>query len=137
MRGVAWTRLRDLPGFLGIVPLDLEAPEPDLSLAADLVVCMRFHHHLPDAATRRAVLGTLRTLTRGHLVLSFHHRASVHNLRRALAGWVVGRARTRQTTTVARLRREAAAAGLELVRTYAVRPWLREFWIAVLEPTRS
>jgi SAM-dependent methyltransferase len=134
MRGEAWASLRGAPGFLGVVAMDLEEAPTDPSLPADLVVCFRFLHHLPDAATRGRVLRSLRALTRGTLLLSFHHPVSPHNARRTLARWLTGRRSTRRTMGVRRLRAEAAAAGLDLVGVRALSPYLRELWVAVLTP---
>ena len=71
MRAQAEARLVGQQGHQGVVAFDLEAPGPGPMPHADLVVCMRFLHHLPDKDHRQRVLRTLRLLCRGHVLLSF------------------------------------------------------------------
>jgi len=134
MRRETAKRLTGRDGFLGVEALDLEAPTPPPGLRSDLVVCLRLFHHLPDAATRGRVLGSLATLTRRHLILSFHHPLSPHGLQRRLAALVRGRPSDRYTLTPAVLAREARTAGLELVASRALSRYRREFWLAHLQP---
>jgi SAM-dependent methyltransferase len=131
MRDETRRRLDGREGFLGVRALDLDAAPPDEAVA-DLVVCFRFLHHLPDAEARARVLRHLRALTRRHVLLSFHHPVSFHNLQRLLRRVFTGRRSDRHTIGVRRLRREAAAAGLEVVSTRALAAWRRELWVARL-----
>lgn len=136
MRAEAQAHLEGSPGFLGVVPLDLEAaPAPDLvaPLAADLVLCVRFLHHLPDAAARGRVLRSLSALSRRHVLVTFHHPVSVHHVARALRRVLTGRRGDRRAITVGRLRGEAAAQGLRLVRAVAIAPYRRDLWAALFE----
>jgi SAM-dependent methyltransferase len=131
MRAEANARLAGSPGLLGVEALDLEAA-PDPALAADAVVCFRLWHHLPDAATRARVLASLAALARRDVLLSFHHPVSAHNIAR-LARRALRRVRgDRFTTTVRALRREAAGAGLRVVRARGLAPGRRELWVAHL-----
>ena len=75
MRAACEERLAGREGFRGVVPADLEAETPAVALRADLVVCFRFLHHLPDAAARGRVLRGLAALTGRDLLLSFHANA--------------------------------------------------------------
>jgi len=134
MREETAGRLSGANGFRGVFALDLEAPDPGASLAADLVVCFRFLHHLPDEATRARVLATLACLTRRDLLLSFHHPVSVHHAARRLRALLTGRRGDRYAITAGRLRAEAAAAGLVLVRVRALAAWRRDLWVAHLRP---
>jgi SAM-dependent methyltransferase len=130
MRAEAERALAGRPGWLGAVALDLEAPSPPADLAADLVVCARFLHHLPDAAARARVLATLAALARPSVLVTFHHPVSVHHLARALRRAVTGRRGDRHAITVGRLREEAAVHGLRLVRAAGIAPYLRDLWAA-------
>jgi len=135
MRQETEARLGSRDGFLGVAALDLDAAvDPEEGLRADLVVCFRFLHHLPDEAARARVLANLRRLTRRDLLLSFHHPVSVHNLSRGLRRVLTGRHGDRYAVTVGRLRREAAAAGLALVEAQALGAWRRDLWVAHLRP---
>jgi SAM-dependent methyltransferase len=133
MRAATADRLSGSPGFGGVQALDLEAPGPEAPPPADLVICLRFLHHLPDAATRGRVWATLHALTARHLLVSFHHPLSLHNLARLLRRLLRGTRGDRHTQWPGSLRAEAAAAGLCVVRLLPIARWRREFWIALLE----
>ena len=132
MRAESEARLAGRAGYRGTVALDLEAPGPEAPAPADLVVCLRFLHHLPDGAHRARVFAGLRALARRDVLLSFHHPVSAHNLSRALRRLVGGARGDRHTLTPGALRTEAAAAGLALVRCVPLARWRREFWLAHL-----
>ncbi len=134
MRAETMLRLGGRPGFAGAVHLDLEVPTPDPRLRSDLVVCFRLLHHLPDVKTRARVLSTLAELTGSDLLLSFHHPVSAHALKRLAKRVLWGRRSDRHTMTRTRLRREAEAAGLDLVRCRGLGPFRRELWVAWLRP---
>ena len=138
MRERARANLDGKPGFLGVEALDLDAPTTPsatpIAERADAVVCFRFLHHLPDTEARVRVLRALAARSRGPVVLSFHHVASVHQVARAFRRVVTGRRGDRHATTLAGLRRDAAAAGLRVVRARALLPFLRDLWVARLEP---
>ena len=134
MRAQTEERLAGKPGFEGAQALDLEAPGEDAPAPADLVVCLRFLHHLPDTETRARVWGTLRALTAGHLIVSFHHPVSLHNFSRLLRRVFTGKRGDRHTLRPAQLRAEAAQAGLRVVRFLPLARYRREFWVALLQP---
>jgi SAM-dependent methyltransferase len=131
MRDEAERTLSGRPGWLGAVALDLEAPAPPRELAADLVVCARFLHHLPDAAARGRVLATLAALARPSLLVTFHHPVSLHQLARAARRAATGRRGDRHAIGVARLEAEAAAHGLRLVRAAGTAPYVKDLWAAL------
>ncbi len=133
MRAEAERRLSGKPHFLGLETIDLEAVPADAT-PADLVVCFRFLHHLPDAAHRERVLRGLRALTQGTLLLSFHHPVSFHNLSRGIRRLFTRRRGDRYTLSKKELREEAAAAGLRMVDARGLAAYRRELWVAVLRP---
>ncbi len=134
MLGEAEGRLQGKRGYRGARALDLEAPGEGAPETADLVVCLRFLHHLPDAATRAKVWATLRDLTAGHLIVSFHHPVSLHNLTRGLRRVFTRKRGDRHTLRPAILEAEARAAGLRVLRFAPLARWRREFWLALLAP---
>ncbi len=145
MRAEAEARVGGAENVLGVRALDLETLETletlqaggADALAADLVVCFRFLHHLPDAASRARVLRSLRRLTRSDLLLSFHHPVSAHQGTRLLRRLFGGGPSDRHVIAPRRLAREAAEAGLRVVRWRALAPWRRELWVAHLVPVAS
>jgi SAM-dependent methyltransferase len=134
MRAAASRALADQPDFGGVFPLDLRAPLPDPPPEpADLVLCFRFFHHLPDGQARRAVLRTLAALSRRHVLLSFFHPVSAHAAARAARRALTGRRGDRHAVTLGRLADEAAEAGLALVSHRALAPYRRDLWAALFE----
>jgi SAM-dependent methyltransferase len=117
--------------FQGVVTLDLEDASPPPAWRAELVLCFRFLHHLPGAAARGRVLRTLAALSSDRVLVSFHHPVSAHQVARAVRRVVTGRAGDRHAVTLARLRREAAEAGLSFVRAKALGAGRRDLWAAL------
>lgn len=134
MREETGGRLAGRPGFLGLEAIDLESDVPPGVPRYDLVLCFRFLHHLPDAATRRRVLAHLGARCRGTLVVSFHHPVSLHQLARGVRRLVTGRRGDRHAVTLRALRRDAAAVGWAVVAAAGLAPGLRDLWVALLEP---
>lgn len=133
MRAEADNALSGRNGWIGAYPFDLETSETPADWSADLVVCFRFLHHLPDEASRARVLSRLARLSRRHVLVSFHHPVSLHNLARALRRLLTGRRGDRHAVLLSRLVREAAPHGLRLVRAKALSPYLRDLWVALFE----
>jgi SAM-dependent methyltransferase len=131
MRDEATTRLSGSPGLLGVHALDLESESAPAEWACDLVVCFRLLHHLPDAAARGRVLRTLASLSRSHVLVSFHHPVSLHHLARALRRVVTLRRGDRHAITLGRLKHEAADAGLSFVKARALAAYRRDLWAAL------
>ena len=132
MRARTHERLRGQAGYAGVVALDLDAA---LDLPpADLVVCFRFLHHLPDATLRRAVLRQLRSLCTHHLLVSFHHPVSAHNLGRGVRRVLGGAPSDRHTLSVRTLARDADAAGFRPQAWLPLGRYRRELWLAHMTP---
>lgn len=135
MRAAAGERLGEDPRVGGIEALDLEAPGNSALQPAEVVVCLRFLHHLPSADHRRRVLASLQGLATRFVLVSFHHPVSAHNVARGLRRCVGGPRGDRYTLRPARLRAEAAAVGLgtRVARFRPLARWRREFWLALFD----
>ncbi len=123
----------DDPRCLGVEALDLEAPAPPEAPTHELVVCFRFLHHLPDAATRGRVLASLAARSSRHVLVSFHHPVSVHQLARGLRRLLTGRRGDRHAIPLRALASEAAPFGLRLVASAALGRYRRDLWVALFE----
>ena len=109
-------------------------PFADGSFAGAL--CCRLLQHLRKPQQRIAVLGELKRVSRGAVVVSFFDALSLVHLRRVLRR-ALGKTRSgRGAITRARFRSEAAAAGLEPVRFVALRRLLAEQTFVLLRPLR-
>ena len=115
---------------LGVERLDLEAPPEADAATHELVICLRFFHHLPDDDRRGRVLASLRARASDAIIVSFHHPASAHHLARAVRRLVTGRRGDRFSNTLRELERLAHPLGLRLEHAAAVAPYLRDFWAA-------
>lgn len=102
---------------------------PVADRSADVVLCMRLLHHLPESAARGALLAELARVSRRWLVVSFFDRASFQALRARLRR----QARARVAIGRADLEREAAAAGWRLVAVRYVARGISEQALALLE----
>jgi len=92
-------------------------PFPDGSV--DLAMAVRLLHRVRTSAERVAVLAELARVSRRWVLFSFYDRRSWRGLRDRLRGRYPGETR-------ARMRRDAAEAGLRVVRFLPVRPLARE-----------
>jgi len=115
---------------LGVERLDLEETPPADAPRHDLVVCLRFLHHLGTEALRARVLASLAARSAARVIVSFHHPVSVHNLMRAVRLVGTGRRGDRHAIGLSRLVREAARAGLVFERAEALARYRRDFWAA-------
>lgn len=102
---------------------------PFAAHAVDGVVMFRFLHHLPPAASRRAIDEACRVANR-FVVVSFFHPVSAHHWRRTLQAWWRGRSPTRFTRRLALLRRWFASHGFQLTGYAADRAFARDLWLA-------
>ncbi len=134
MREQTNSRLQNQAGFLGVHALDLESPGPEAPGPHDLVVCFRFLHHLPDPASRARVWRTLASLTDKHLLVSFHHPVSAHNVSRVFRRLLTRRKGDRHTLGLGKVRKETHAAGMEVEAFLPLGAWRRELWLALLKP---
>lgn len=100
----------------------------------DLAFSIRLFHHLGDPGVRMAMLRELGRVARGKVVITFFHPVSFHNLQRWVERILLGRRSPRVCFTARTLAREAAAAGLRLECTRAVRAYAKDLWFAVLAP---
>lgn len=97
-------------------------------------LCMRLFHHIPTSEERRRILGELRRVTRGPVILSFFHSLSLQNLRREL-GRRLGRRRSGRCAVRWRVMREDLHdAGFEVVATRPLARFLSEQWIVLVRP---
>jgi SAM-dependent methyltransferase len=99
--------------------------------AFDLVLCHRLLHHLPAEGERRALLRSLAAATRRWAIVSWFDAVSLQHLRRALRRG--RRPSGRHAIRRGVLARDAAAAGLRVVAVRALRPWVSELTLALLE----
>ncbi len=101
---------------------------PFADRAVDGVVLFRFLHHLPPEQARQALAEACR-VARRFVVVSHFHPCSAHAVRRALRGWLTGRAPTRHAVTGARLRTWLGGHGFAPDGTAADLPGLKDLWV--------
>lgn len=89
-------------------------------------VCVRFLHHLEDASQRRAVLGELRRVVAGPVVVSVWTGVSVPRLRRSLKRALGRRRSSRFCVPLAQLRQDARSTGWRVERVRHLFAFLAE-----------
>lgn len=91
-------------------------------------LCHRLLQHIPTPVERIAILGELRRVTRGPIVVSFFDACSFQHLRRRLRRWFGKRRSGRSAVARSTFHRELRAAGLRPVVT-------RSLWRLLAEQT--
>jgi ubiquinone/menaquinone biosynthesis C-methylase UbiE len=127
-------KVSDAPPVLGFIAADAEQL-PLRDDAVDCVMLWRLLHHIADEGTRRRMLSEAARVSRGMVLISFHHPLSFTFARRlaqrAFSGdWEIC------DITHWRLRREAAACGLEMVETKSFGKYVSINWFARLRKIR-
>ncbi|MGE0707402.1 MAG: class I SAM-dependent methyltransferase [Planctomycetota bacterium] len=122
------------PARLGAVPpggpvqrvrCDLMSPLPFAARSFDLVVCCRFLQHVRAPGARAALIARLAALCRGHLLLTYYERGTLHGLQRELFRRCgLRRGRPLEMVSTRALHDELAAAGLEVLEDVALAPRL-------------
>lgn len=118
------------PQVLGFTAADAERlPLSDNSV--DCVMLWRLLHHIPDEAVRKRMFREAARVSRGMVLVSFHHPLSFTFARR-----LVNRVFTNDweisDITHWRLAREAAECGLEMVETKSFGKYVSINWFAYL-----
>jgi hypothetical protein len=102
----------------------------------DGVLCMRLLQHAPDERARTAVLRELARVAREHVVFSFFHSWCFQHVRRLVARKLYKPRSGRHAISLARMRREARMAGLEIRAAIGLSPGISEQWIVLARPVR-
>ncbi|MFO1052833.1 MAG: class I SAM-dependent methyltransferase [Planctomycetota bacterium] len=96
------------------------------------VLCHRLLHHVPGRAERVAILGELARVSRGAVIVSFFHAASLQNLRRGLARRLLRKRRSsRGGVSWRTFQRDLGEAGLKVVAVRALLPFVSEQWLVL------
>ncbi|MEC9048533.1 MAG: methyltransferase domain-containing protein [Planctomycetota bacterium] len=98
------------------------------------VLCMRLLQHIETSAERVQILGELRRVSRGPVVVSFFDAMSLQHLRRKLRSIRGKRASGRVAIQRADFAREADAAGLQVLTMSALRRFFGEQTLALCLP---
>jgi ubiquinone/menaquinone biosynthesis C-methylase UbiE len=123
-------KVSSAPQVLGFTAADAEhLPLRDNSV--DCVMLWRLLHHIPDEAARKRMLREAARVSRGMVLVSFHHPLSFTFARRLVTrvfknDWEIS------DITHWRLRCEAAECGLELVETKSFSKYVSINWFAHL-----
>ena len=127
-------KVSNAPQVLGFIGADAEQlPLRDNSV--DCVMLWRLLHHISDPATRQRMLREAARVSRGMVLVSFHHPLSFTFLRRLVQRVFTGDWEICDITHW-RLRREAAACGLEMVETKGFNKYVSINWFARLQKIR-
>jgi len=101
--------------------------------AFDAVVCNRLFHHFRESEVRRAALRELRRLSKGPIVVSFFRNLGWGAFTFHLKRWLSrSEPKDRIPIRLATFQADIEAAGLRLVRTWAVRPLVTKNWYVLL-----
>ena len=116
---------------LGFVNADVgRLPFGDKSV--DCVIIWRLLHHVGQADYRCAMLREAARISRGKVLVSFHHPISFTHLRKSIQRKLSGRAHRGSVITHWQLKREAESCGLRLSETKSFRKYISVNWFACL-----
>jgi ubiquinone/menaquinone biosynthesis C-methylase UbiE len=101
--------------------------------AFDATVCFRFFHHLPNETLRRQVISELCRVTKQHVIISFYHPVSLHNLKRMFQIKVLGKSQRRFHLRPHELAALFAEQGFQPVEITAERKYLSTLWLGVFK----
>jgi SAM-dependent methyltransferase len=107
---------------------------PFAARSADVVVGVRLLHHFTGRGERVRILREFARVTRGPVLVSLYRRWTLEGLRRRLRP---KRPSTRVGLTMREVRRDAAEAGLTLVRYASLLPLVREQTFVLLRARES
>jgi ubiquinone/menaquinone biosynthesis C-methylase UbiE len=120
------------PHVAGFLRADAEhLPLADGSV--DCVVIWRLFHHLGNSRIREALLGEAARVSRGRVLISFHHALSFTAFRKFIQRTLFGRKQHGRPITHWRLEREAARSGLRLLETRSFGKYRSINWFACLD----
>lgn len=119
------------PQVLGFVSCDAQRL-PLRNESVDCVLLWRLLHHIEDAAVRQQMLREAARVTRSTVLVSFHHPLSAVSARCWIQRKFLGDNRGAAAITHWRLRREAAACGLDMVETKSFGKFRSVNWFACL-----
>lgn len=123
----------DLPGAQG----DLFGELPFAPDSFDGALCVRMLHNTLDAERRILVFKALARVTRDWIVVTYYGDPLIHQIQFAVRKKLAANPRETMAFVAQRqLAREAAAAGLKVVRDLAVLPGFHAQRIAVLRKNR-
>src|SRR5262249_22825925 len=113
--------------------LDLHRGLPFGDRCFDVTLCVRYLHHLQDAASRRLVIGEMLRVSHKFVLVSYYGRGNLHSLVRQWHTAIRGDRRP-APATMARSELELACAthGWEIAAVRHVLPWLHAHRLALL-----
>jgi len=122
--------VKDMQGIVAVQQGDIEKLEfPDNTF--DLVMSIRFLHHLPDETTLEHCLGELARVSAGHVLVSYFDTFALQNLRR----WLKQKRRKRPGHRLSRpwktFSEIARRVGLEPVKRRCSAPGISEQWFVL------
>lgn len=129
MIAVAHTKLARFGDRVAFSRLDLDQLDlPDSTY--DLVSCIRLFHHL-DTEQRSAVLRELARVSRRYVLVNVSYSSPFYRQRRRLKKWL-RQGVSRTSSTWVEIQRETRDAGLQVVGSYFVLPFVSEDLVLLL-----
>jgi ubiquinone/menaquinone biosynthesis C-methylase UbiE len=122
------------PGVAPVLADALRLPFPDRTF--ELVLCVRLLHHVPTREARRALLRELARVAKGHVLVSFFHAVSFHEVRDRLTSLWRPFDKTRHAITLGTLAADAGASGLSVEATFPLLRYVKRQWFALLSTGR-
>lgn len=117
---------------IGIV-INMLSRLPFVDSSFEVVLCLRFFHHLHLAVERVAVLTEIARVTRRWAIVSFYRKQPLHELQRKLRRHIKRSSTQISMVNLSTFKEEVAAAGFSLKKIIALCPGLHGQHFALLE----
>ena len=116
---------------------DTKAGLPFKDDAFDLLLSMRFFHHVHEGPEREAILHEFNRVVKEWVILSYYRSNPFHQMQRKVRRRVKRR-QTRISIISAKIfEKEINDAGFEIIKTYPVIRGIHSQWIAFLRKVRT
>ena len=103
----------------------------------DLLLSMRFFHHVHDGADREAILREFYRVCKGWVILSYYRSNPLHKLQRKIRRQLKRRQTRISIISSQIFKKEVLDAGFEVIKTYPVIRGIHSQWIAFLRKVRT
>lgn len=103
----------------------------------DLLLSMRFFHHVHEGSDREAILHEFFRVSREWVILSYYKANLFHQLQRKIRRKVKRKQTRISIISSQRFKKEVLDAGFEIIQTYPLIRGIHSQWIAFLRKVRT
>jgi SAM-dependent methyltransferase len=130
-------RGKDFQEFVLGAVADTKKGLPFKENAFDLLLSMRFFHHVHEGKDREAILHEFCRVSKEWVILSYYRANLIHQLQRKMRHKVKRKQTHISIISSQRFKQEVIAAGFEIIKTYPVIKGIHSQWVAFLRKVKT